>query len=94
MTPAGQPHWVLTRHAYDRSVEMGLTHSDVVRVIEQHHASWSSHRRPGEEHRRVYVRDAIAVVANTMTRMVITILHHTQEQYVRPEKVEVPASGT
>ena len=69
--------WFLSLHAVARCREMGLTRTDVVRVLDDPAVSWPSHGR------RVACAGDLAVVFDAQLGVVVTVLWWTQEHYRR-----------
>lgn len=79
MTTICAPRFVLSAHAYDRVVEMGLDRAAVVATIEGAQTDYPGHPgRVGEE-RRVATRDGLAVVYAPAGALIITVLWNRKE---------------
>lgn len=85
MTLVLKPHYTLTRHTWHRLQEMGLTRADVLQIIEDPEITYDTSSHGTTEPRKIAARGPYAVVYNTYTNAVVTVLHRTTDQYVRPE---------
>lgn len=79
MTALTRPRYVLTRHALDRALEMGVTRARVVAAIEEPETDYPG--RPGGrcDQRRVATRDGLAIVYSPTSSLVITVLWDQRE---------------
>lgn len=73
-TTLGPPRYILTKHALDRSVQMGVTRSQVVSVIAEPETDYPGRLDGRSEYRRVATRDDLAVVYSPTSSLVITVL--------------------
>ena len=79
MTTLVRLRYVLTKHALDRSLEMGVTRERVVSAIEHPETDYPG--RPGRrcDQRRVATRDGLAIVYSPTSSLVITVLWDQRE---------------
>lgn len=71
---AGADRYVLTRHALERSHEMGLDRRHIIGAIENPQTDYPSLDRRHHQARRIATRDELAVVYAPADRLVITVL--------------------
>ena len=73
----------LTEHARKRAMEMGLHPDVILQAVVDPEISWTS-RAPGQKRdRTVAQRGDIAVVSDTKSGAIITVLHRTDDEYER-----------
>lgn len=74
-----KPRWVLTRHALERAVEMGLSRADIVAVLDDPENDYPGDPRYDRSRRRIATRGALDVVYEPQNRLVVTVLFHGRE---------------
>lgn len=70
----------LSAHAQGRAAELGFSQDDVLRCVIRSDQTYCSHPSYGPD-RRVYQRGAIAVVVHETSRIVVTVLLRTSDDW-------------
>jgi len=78
----GDRAWYLSEHAKERAAEMGLSHAEIVHVIEHAEVDYAQPKY-GDDQRIAKCGD-ISAAYNAKKGVIITVLYNTQVQYARP----------
>lgn len=79
MRTVTRPRYVMTRHAHDRSLEMGVTRAQVVSVIEEPDTDYPGRPDRRGNERRVATRDDLAIVYSPASSLAITVLWNQRD---------------
>lgn len=79
MTTATRPPFVLSSHAHQRALQMGLDRSAVVAAVEDAHTDYPGRPTVLGETRRVATRHDLAVVYAPANGSIITVLWHGKD---------------
>ena len=72
---------VISKHAQDRARELGFSVDEVLRCVVRPEQTYGSPARYGPD-RRVYQRGTVAIVVHEGSRVVVTVLLRTADNWI------------